>query len=334
MSTEASDSPTGPYETSQTQRLPGILGIVILLMAISPLVLLARSSASRNGNGTVELIWGRRGISEGRLQKPRAMAIDDNDHIYIVDMTARIQVFDREGNYLRGWQTPASQNGRPTGLTIDNDGNLLVADTHYYRMLVYTPEGELLNDRILGGELGNEPGKFGLVTDAIQDSKGNYYVAEYGEYDRIQKFTRDGEFLFQWGGHGDAPGDFVRPQNIAIDENDHLWVADACNHRIQVFDATGDEAVLLKMWGTEGNEPGQLKYPYDLVLDGTGHLYVCEFGNHRVQKFTLDGELVSLWGNTGREVGELHNPWALVQDSKGRFHVLDTYNHRVQRVRM
>lgn len=262
------------------------------------------------------------------------MAIDKNDHIYIVDMTARIQVFDRDGNYIHGWRTPASQNGRPTGLTIDNDGNLLVADTHYYRMLVYQPDGVLLEDRVLGGTLGNAPGEFGLVTDAIQDSKGNYYVAEYGEYDRIQKFTREGEFLFQWGGHGSEQGEFLRPQNLTIDENDHIWVADACNHRIQVFDATGDSAVLTKCWGVEGVEPGQLRYPYDLILDGAGHIYVCEFGNHRVQKFTLDGEYIGMWGNIGREQGELHNPWALVRDSKGLFHVLDTYNHRVQRVQM
>ena len=315
-------------------RLPKTLAGIILVMAVAPLFLLARSSLSRDGDGTVEMLWGRRGISEGRLQKPRAMAIDEQDRIYVVDMTARIQVFDRDGNYLRGWRTPASDNGRPTGLTIDNDGNLLVADTHYYRMLVYSPEGQLLNDRVLGGTLGRAPGEFGLVTDAVQDSRGNYYVAEYGEYDRIQKFTRDGEFIFQWGGHGDQPGEFLRPQNLAIDQNDHIWVADACNHRIQVFDATGNQAKLLKVWGEEGNEPGKLRYPYDLVLDGEGHIYVCEFGNHRVQKFTLDGKFLGMWGNIGREEGELHNPWALVQDSKGRFHVLDTYNHRIQRVRM
>ncbi len=313
--------------------LTGLLGGTILLMAVSPLILLARSGSSQ-GEGRVEEVWGRRGISQGRLQKPRAMAIDTNDEIYIVDMTARIQVFDRDGNYLRGWRTPACEQGRPTGLSMDREGNLLVADTHYYRMLVYRPDGELLHQRTLGGTWGQAPGEFGLVTDAVEDSLGNYYVAEYGEYDRIQKFTREGEFLFQWGGHGEQPGQFLRPQNLAVDGQDRIWVADACNHRIQVFDATGDEAILLSCWGTEGNEPGQLKYPYDLVLDGEGHVYICEFGNHRVQKFTTDGQLVGLWGNIGREPGELHNPWALVRDSQGRIYVLDTYNHRVQRIRL
>ncbi|MCA9265393.1 MAG: hypothetical protein KDA60_16145 [Planctomycetales bacterium] len=284
--------------------------------------------------GRLELVWGRGGISEGRLKKPRAMAIDAEDRVYLVDMLARIQVFDRDGNYLRGWQTPESTNGRPTGLTIDHDGNLLVADTHYFQVLVYTPDGTLLRDKCLGGTPGNHPGEFGLVTDAVRDSAGNLYVAEYGEYDRIQKFNPEGEYLMEWGGHGTALGKFIRPQNIAIDDQDHLWVADACNHRIQVFDASGPQAQLIRHWGEEGTELGQLRYPYDLLLDGKGHVYVCEFGNHRIQKFTLDGQVVGSWGTIGREPGELHNPWALGQDSHGSIQVLDTYNHRVQRIRL
>ena len=279
--------------------------------------------------GRLDVIWGRGGFSEGRLQKPRAMAIDRNDQIYVVDMTARIQVFDTEGEFLRAWQTPASEAGKPTGLSIDRDGRLLVADTHYYRLLIYSPEGKLV--QTIGGSGGQEPGEFGLVTDAVQDSRGNYYIGEYGDFDRIQKFTRDGEFLLQWGGHGSEPGQFARPQSLEIDEHDRIWVVDACNHRIQVFDTEGN---LLKMWGTQGGEPGELYFPYDLVLAPDGVVYICEFGNHRVQKFTREGRSLGCWGTHGRGPGELHNPWALVRDSQGRIHVLDTYNHRIQRVKM
>lgn len=300
-------------------------------LAVAASLLLTQGCVESGENAPPDLVFGRRGISEGRLQKPRAMAIDSQGQLYIVDMTARIQVFSPAGEYLRGWQTPLWEFGKPSGLTFDRSGNLLVADTHYNRILFYTPEGTLLEDRTIGGVAGLKPGEFGFVTDAIQDSQGNYYVAEYGEFDRIQKFSPTGEFLFQWGGHGRKLGQFMRPQNLEIDQQDHLWVADACNHRIQVFDATGDEPVLIKSWGTAGSKPGELKYPYDLVLDGKGHLYVTEFGNHRVQKFTLDGESLGCWGTGGRETGELNHPWALVLDPQGRVYVLDTYNHRVQR---
>ncbi|MEX2316897.1 MAG: NHL repeat-containing protein [Pirellulales bacterium] len=281
------------------------------------------------GEGRVDKMWGEVGVGNGRFSKPRAIAIDKHDELYIVDMTARIQVFDADGRFLRGWQTPAHETGKPTGLSIAPDGNLLVADTHYHRVLTYTPAGELLSDQTLGGTLGQGPGEFGFVTDAVRDAAGNYYVSEYGEWDRIQKFSPERAFIVQWGGHGSEPGQFLRPQHLELDQHGRLWVADACNHRIQVFDERGR---LLTTWGTVGGEPGQLYYPYCLVLDGAGHVYVCEFGNHRVQKFTVDGQSVACWGGEGRSPGKLYNPWALALDSRGRVHVLDSNNHRVQRI--
>ena len=304
-------------------------GVVAALACLCALVGVTGCNRDSANIGTLESVWGRLGISNGRFQKPRAMAIDKQDRLYIVDMTAQIQVFDCDGNFLRSWQTPDHEHGRPTGMSIDRDGNLVVADTHYYQVLFYSPEGELL--RKLGGTMGHGPGEFGLVTDIVEDKAGNYYVSEYGDYDRVQKFDHDGNFILQWGTHGEDPGQFSRPQGLAIDEFDHIWVADACNHRIQVFDSAGH---LLSLWGQCGPALGQLSYPYNLTLDGEGHVYIVEFGNHRVQKFTLDGKSLGVWGTPGAEEGQLFSPWALVRDSQGRIHVLDSNNHRVQRVRM
>ena len=279
--------------------------------------------------GNVQTLWGRQGVKPGDFQKPRAIAVNSQDELYLVDMTARIQVFDADGNFLRGWKSPASKNGRPSGLSFDRQGRLLVADTHYYRVLTYTADGDLLQQRTIGGALGQAPGEFGFVTDAVEDSKGNLYVGEYGDNDRIQKFSPTGDYLVQWGGHGEEPGQFRRPQNLAVDDDDRIWVTDACNHRIQVFSSDGD---LLAIWGEEGSDVGQLYYPYDLVLDGKGSVYICEYGNHRVQKFSLDGTSLGIWGSHGRDPGQLHNPWALALDSQARLHVVDSNNHRVQRV--
>src|SRR5262245_52792488 len=110
--------------------------------------------------GTLEAVWGRRGSAPGFLNKPRAIAIDKGDLLYIVDMTPRISVFTADGEYLRGWQTPLSAQGRPSGLAFDNTGNLLVADTHYHRVLVYTPQGQLLEGQTIGGTLGTGNGEF------------------------------------------------------------------------------------------------------------------------------------------------------------------------------
>lgn len=280
-----------------------------------------------------ELIWSRKGLDDGQFSKPRAIAIDKDDRLYIVDMTARIQVFDRDGNFLRKWQTPTCENGRPSGLAFDRQGNLRVADTHYFRILCYTPQGEMLEQRNFGGTCGFGPGEFHFVTDYAEDAAGNFYISEYGENDRIQKFGPDGKFLLEWGGHGSEPGQFLRPQKMDLDEKGNVWVADAANHRVQVFDTSSGKAELVKIWGKQGSAVGELNYPYDILLDGE-FVYLCEFGNHRVQKFTRDGEPVAWWGRNGRKPGELDQPWGIVKDSQGRIHVLDSYNHRVQRIRL
>ena len=178
----------------------------VSLLASMPAMAVLAGCKSSSTIGSLDRVWGRRGISDGRLQKPRAMTIDADDQIYIVDMTARIQVFTTDGEFLRGWQTPEHVNGRPTGISIDRHGNVLVPDTHYYRVLVYSPTGELLET--LGGQFGTAPGRFGWPTDVQVDDEGNWYVSEYGEYDRIQKFSPQREFLLEWGGHGPATAQF------------------------------------------------------------------------------------------------------------------------------
>ena len=92
--------------------------------------------------GEPDLVWGRKGVQNGDFIKPRAAAIDAQDRLYIVDFTARIQVFDCDGHYLGPtWKTPDWRNGRPSGLCIDKDGNLLVSDSHYHCVRIYSPDG-------------------------------------------------------------------------------------------------------------------------------------------------------------------------------------------------
>jgi len=301
----------------------GSLGLMSLLLAVQP-------GCGLPARSVPDLVWGVHGIKPGHLYKPRAAAFDSRDQLFLADLTDRIQVFDRDGNYLRGWRTPEFNVDGPSGLTIDRNGRLLVADTHYYRVLIYAENGDLLF-QIGDGVQGTTPGRFGYPTDVVIDRAGNFYVAEYGENDRIQVFSPEGEWLRQWGGHGYEPGEFLRPRALAIDEKDRLFVADSCNHRIQVFDTQGK---LLDSWGSRGERPGEMSYPYDLSIGPDHCLYVCEYGNHRVQKFTLEGKSLALWGSAGRVPGQLYNPYALAVDSLCNVSVVDSNNHRVQRFRM
>lgn len=287
------------------------------------------SSAGCNGpSATPELVWGKRGTQPGDFVRPRAAAIDRQDRLFIVDFTARIQVFDRDGTYLGPtWQTPDHRNGRPSGLSIDRDGNLIVSDSHYFCFRIYDAQGNEL--RKIGGDFGTGPGQLSYVSDVVQDADGNYYVAEFGDNRRITKLNLHGRFLKSWGTGGTGPGEFDRMRSLALGPDDNLYVADATNHRIQVFTRDGE---FIRTWGEAGTDPGQLSYPFDLAFGPKGELYVAERGNHRVQKFTMLGKSLGCWGSPGKEPGQLHEPWALAVDSKGRVHVIDTENHRVQRI--
>ena len=281
-----------------------------------------------SSGGHPDLVWGQRGLRPGEFLRPRAIAVDlRQDVLYIVDFAGRIQVFDRDGKYLRGWSTPTIVKGRPAGIAIGNDGNVLVADSHYARILIYSPEGTLLRE--ITGTAGEGPGEFAYVSDVVQDEHGYFYLTEYGEEDRVRKLSPDGRYLKHWGSHGNEPGQLVRPRAIALGPDGYLYVADACNHRIQVFDKEGK---LIRHWGKPGSGVAELQYPYDLAFGPNGDLYVAEFGNHRVQRFSPVGEWRAAWGTPGRDVGCLNSPWGVAVDSRGRVIILDTDNHRVQAV--
>jgi hypothetical protein len=60
-----------------------------------------------------------------------------------------------------------------------------------------------------------------------------------GTNNRVAKFDKDGKFLKHWGSTGTEPGQFQGVKSIAIDAQGDVYVADAGNKRIQVFDAEG-----------------------------------------------------------------------------------------------
>lgn len=278
-----------------------------------------------------ERVWGRQGVVAGAMARPRALALEPaTDRLYIVDFTARIQVYDRDGTYQGiTWQTPDYRKGRPSGLTFDREGNLLVCDSHYHCIRVYTPQGALL--RTLGGDAGTGQGQLGYVSDVVQASDGTYYVGEFGENQRVSVFDADFNFVRTWGQEGTEPGQFSRIRALALGPDGLLYVADACNHRVQVFDREGR---LQRVIGTAGEGRGELAYPFDVAFTPEGHLLVVEHGNHRVQLFSREGKSLAVWGGPGRSPGKFHSPWAVAVDKQGAIHVLDTENHRVQRLRV
>lgn len=270
-------------------------------------------------------IWLDTGTAPGQVVYPRAIAYKpQDDTFFVVDRMARIQQLDQKGKCLNEWRMPDWKSGKPVGVSVGPDGNVYVPDTHYQRVMVYTPSGELLRQ---WGSFGREAGQFIYPTDIAFDRAGNVFVAEYGDNDRIQVFTPQGKFLYAFGSFGKAAGQFMRPQSIVID-GDTLYAADSCNHRIAVFKTDG---TFVRVMGSVGSGLGEFRYPYGLDQDANGHLIVCEFGNNRVQLIDkATGRGIKTWGTGGHDPGQLAYPWAVAVDKNDRVVTVDAGNNRLQ----
>jgi ABC-type Fe3+ transport system permease subunit/DNA-binding beta-propeller fold protein YncE len=286
---------------------------------------------------SVKLI-GSRGVGVGQFNKPRSLAVDAHDNLYVVDMTGRVQKFSPDGQFILQWQMPQTELGKPKGMGRDLDGNILVVEPHYQRINLFSTEGKLLRQ---WGHKGNSPGQFTLPRGVAINSRNEIFVSEYTTMERVQcfKFAEPEPtiapdhsmptLLNVIGSAGNAPGEFNRPEGLCIDAADLLYVADSCNHRIQVFSREGK---LIRTYGKAGAGPGELSYPYDICVDKEGRQYVCEFGNSRIQIFDQAGKSIEIIGKAGGDPGQFSNPWGLALDSQGNLYVADSQNHRVQKL--
>jgi DNA-binding beta-propeller fold protein YncE len=302
-------------------------------VALFGLVLLAclvtAGCRGQQGDGPKVLrVFGRTGAGDGEMIYPRAIALAGDGTVFVADKTGRILHFDAEGNWLGSFCMPEYQTGKPVGLTFGPDGNLYVADTHYYRVLVMTPQGKVLRQI---GSKGEGDGQFMFPTGVAFIGRGDdmrMLVSEYGGNDRISVFTMDGKFVRKLGEFGDQRGQFSRPSAMLVDEpRGRLYVADACNHRIAIYDLSLE---LKGYIGSGGTAAGQMRYPYGLAMMPSGDLVVSEFGNNRLQIFSPDGVSRGILGTSGREAGQLTYPWGLAIDLRGRVFVVDGGNNRIQ----
>ena len=188
-------------------------------------------------------------------------------------------------------------------------------------------EGQLLDQF---GQVGDGPGQFQLPTDVAIDADGFIYVSEYNGNDRITKWSPDLHYVAAIGEEPIEGRRLTRPAGIDIDDQQTLWVADACNHRIVRFSLDGRVLTVFCQMGTAA---GQLRYPYDITVTPDGALLVCEYGNSRLQWFDRDGRSLGTWGGHGRQLGRLWQPWGATVGPDGRIYVVDSYNSRVQIIR-
>ena len=143
----------------------------------------------------------------------------------------------------------------------------------------------------------------------------------------VIKLGEDGEeYINQFGSYGEAPGQFLWPTSVAIDEDVNVYVSDKYLNRINVYSKDGE---YLTRWGTHGSGDGQLDGPSGVAIRDD-IVFVVDSRNHRIQKLTLDGKYVGQFGSFGHGPGQLNTPWGIGLDKHGNVFVADWRNDRVQ----
>ena len=272
-------------------------------------------------------IIGTRGTAPGQFNKPRSVAVDAAGNFFVVDMTGRVQKFSPDGGFLTYWQMPQTDLGKPKGMGRDLAGNVIIVEPHYQRVNHFAPDGRLVTQwNVHATNLGPS-----ILPRAVAvNSRGEIFVSEYGLAERVLGFTPDGRKQWlEFGRGGTGPGEFNRAEGITVGPDDRIYVADSCNHRIQIFTREGR---WLASYGRPGSGLGELSYPYDIRVDAAGRQFVCEFGNSRIQIFDAQNRPMEIIGRPGLAPGQFNNPWSIALDGAGNLYVADAGNHRVQKL--
>ena len=144
-----------------------------------------------------------------------------------------------DGTLVGSW----GQDGvfaNPHQIRFDAEGNLWAVDNGANTVTKFTPDGEALLTLGTPNEPGEDPTHFNQPTDVAVTRAGDIFVSDGYVNSRVVHFDKTWKFVKAWGKLGIGPGEFSLAHGIGVDSNDHLYVVDRNNARIQVFEQSGE----------------------------------------------------------------------------------------------
>ena len=293
-----------------------------------------------------------------RLNGPTGVAVDASGNLYIADRdNHRIRRVDASGAITTvagtgergdwGYGVPAiaARLKGPTGVAVDNTGNLYIADRDNHRIRRVDGSGIITT---IAWELRYPEG-------VAVDYTGNLYIADTWNH-RIRRVDASGTITTVAGtgeegyrGNGGAAVEakLKVPTGVAVDSSGNLYIADSGNGRVRRVDTSG---IITSFAGTgewgHGGDGGpaveaQLARPTGVAVDNTGNLYIADRGNDRVRRVNASGTITTIAGTGEPAYGgdggpavaaQLDRPTGVAVDGSSNLYIADTENHRVRRV--
>lgn len=224
------------------------------------------------------------------------MAVDKRDRIYIFNRNPNhVYIFDRDGNFLSMWDKSLFADfsiHNAHGFYIGPDERAYLTDTRDHTVRKFTLDGKLLLTLGTPGKPGKEGEPFRRPAAAAISSSGDIFVADGYDNARVHKYSPEGKLIKSWGKPGSGPGEFNLPHGIWVDKEDHVWVADRGNDRVQIFTTEGEFLRELK----------DFAWPSVVYIDREDTVYVPEITIPRMSILNLEGKLLTRWGGEKKHV--------------------------------
>jgi DNA-binding beta-propeller fold protein YncE len=261
-----------------------------------------------------------------QLAEPYGMALDSKGNLYVADQkVGAVFIFNTQTRDVELIKNKTHGHFvRIIGLAMDDNDRLFVSDPGLRHILVFNAKHEA-EDVITDGLV--EPGGM-----AIDTENRLLYVADV---DQDQVLVYDADTLklkrrIGTGGHKHeltTPGDFARPAGLAVDQEGNLYVADALNNRIEIFDGDGK---FVSTFGKAGDGPGYFSRPKGVAIDGDGHIWVVDGMQDRVQVFNQEAQLLISFGGHGLLPGQFQGLVGIMIDKTNRVFTSEIFPGRVQ----